>query len=141
MTVRFEEFPDVEAAVGTWFIANDLRSYSSIPKSPTFPLLVVSRLGGTPAVRQALDAPRIQVDVWGETTTKKAEVFDYARTAARWLAELEDQSIEIAGGEIVQVTAVRPELGLQWLPDPATGRPRYIFASRVYARRTAPVTS
>lgn len=141
MMVRFEELPDVEAAVGTWFIAQGLRSYSSIPNNPTWPLLVVMRLGGQPAVPQALDAARIQVEVWGDSSTKKADVFDYARRAARWLNELEDQSVELSNGEVVQVTASRPELGPQWLPDPPTGRPRYIFANRVYARKTSPVTS
>ena len=45
------------------------RVYSSIPSKPTYPLIVVQRLGGIPRTRR-LDAANIQVDVWGTSKVR-----------------------------------------------------------------------
>lgn len=136
--MRYAELPNVEAAVNAVLAAAGLRAYSSSPKrSPVFPHVVTMRLGGTPAERHALDAPRIQVEVWGDRDTSKSAVLDYATAAWLALQEAEGTTVELAGDEDpVFIAAVNPEIGLQWLPDPPTGRPRYIFSLRVYARRS-----
>ena len=134
MTPLVETLPDVEAAVGVILRAGGLRSYSSIPGKGQYPLTVVVRAGGTPAERHALDAPRIQVEAWGDEANTKSEVFDLSREAWRLILEAEGETVE-AAGERVQITGIVPEIGPQWLPDPPTKRPRYLFSLRVYARR------
>lgn len=130
-----EELPNVEAAVNAVLDEAGLRVYSSIPgRSPTYPLIVTMRLGGAPAEKHVLDAPRIQLEAWGMKSTKKNAVLDYARDAWKALLEAEGEIVELANGEAVMLTSVNPEIGLQWLPDPATARPRYVASLRVYAR-------
>jgi hypothetical protein len=134
---RVLDLPNVEAAVNVGLQATGLRAYSSVPaRSPSFPLVVTYRLGGTPAEKHALDAPRIQLEVWGETSTSKSDLLNYARDAWRELLELEGATVELSDGEAVFISSVNPEIGLQWLPDPPTGRPRYIASVRVYARQS-----
>jgi hypothetical protein len=134
---RVLDLPNVEAAVNVGLQATGLRVYSSIPaKSPSFPLVVTFRAGGRPAEKHSIDAPRIQVEVWGETSTSKSELLNYARDAWRELLELEGETVELSDDEAVFISSVDPEIGFQWLPDPPTGRPRYIASVRVYARQS-----
>lgn len=104
------------------------RVYSSIPKSPTFPLAIVKRLGGIPAVERALDSSRIQVDVFGNNKSEARRWCDLARIA---LHEMEGQLFLIDGG---YVSGVEDELGMIFVPDPDTARDRYIIGVRVYTR-------
>lgn len=124
--------PDVEAicatALRTAAIAGG-RVYSSVPKSPTFPMIVVRRDGGTPVVRQRLDAPVIVVEVWG---TSKSEAHDAAQAARVALLALEGTSVTSPSAAVV--VAVNDARGLTWQPDASTGRDRYFFAMSVYAR-------
>ena len=122
------ELPDVEETASRGLANAGLRSYSGIPSTPTFPLCVVSRLGGTPVERHAIDRARIQVDVWGVT---KKSVRDYAEAARRALHALE-ATTDATNGSFVH--AVDDELGLRWLPE--TDRDRYTFAVRITARKT-----
>lgn len=135
---RVETLPNIEAAVNIGLQAAGLRAYSSSPKAATYPHVVSMRLGGTPAEKHALDAARIQLEVWGDNETSKSAVLNYARDAWREVLELEEEIIELSDGERVHITEVAPEIGLQWLPDPPTARPRYIASLRVYARRLDP---
>lgn len=128
-----ERLPDVEAAVGVVLRAAGLRSYSSIPGSPTYPLTVVIRAGGNPGEKHSLDGARIQIESWGDEGTDKGTVYDTARDAWQAMLEAEGEIVE-AAGERVHLTGVEPEIGPQWIPDPPTKRPRYLFSMRVYAR-------
>jgi hypothetical protein len=130
------DLPNVEAAVNIGLQAAGLRAYSSLPKTPTFPSIVTYRAGGRPAEKHALDAPRIQFEAWGDTSTSKTALWNYAREAWREALELEGETVELSDGEAVFISAVEPEIGLQWLPDPPTGRPRYIASFRVTARQS-----
>lgn len=142
-----EELPNVEAAVNTVLHDAELRAYSSIPNRATFPLIVSMRLGGTPAEKHALDAPRIQIEVWGGGKgdpggeTDKSAVLNYGRDAWKALLEAEGDTVELSDGERVALNAVNPEIGLQWLPDPSTGRPRYVASLRIYARQSVRAAS
>lgn len=119
----YDVFPDSEAIVGTWLrdggLAVGQRVYSSIPKTPTFPLITLRRIGGLPAEKHRLDRPMIQVDVWG---TSKSEAQDIAQEARTRLHELEGQSVTGA-----VVAGVADTLGMSFIPDPPTARDRYIF--------------
>lgn len=119
----YDAFPDAEALVGDVLRAAslvvDTRVYSSIPKSPTFPLITLQRIGGTPVERHRLDQPRIQIDVWG---TSKSEAHDIAQAARVAIHEMEGQTFATA-----YVSGVDDAFGLTWFPDPPTARDRYIF--------------
>lgn len=123
--------PDVEAVCIAALRAEPVaggRAYGKVPAEPTFPLLLVQRVGGIPAVPRRLDAARIQVSSYGST---KAEARDTAELARRVLHQSEATTF----AELQAfVTGVDDELGLQWLPDPETMRDRYIFVVTVYAR-------
>lgn len=127
----FTTMPDIEAICSA-AIRNAAivaaRVYSSIPKDPTFPLIVVERIGGTPAIRQRLDAATVQVSVWGGT---KSQAHDAAQAARVALLELEGTAVTDPVAAFV--TAVDDAGGMIWLPDPLTGRDRYLFTVSVYA--------
>jgi len=127
---RYQEFPDAEAVTSVALRAAGLavaqRVYSGIPKVPTYPLLVVQRLGGVPAERHHLDRARIQVDAWANS---KDEAHDAAAEARVALHELEGTSVTSPDAYI---TAVVDSLGLSWAPDPITDRDRYLFAVEIF---------
>jgi hypothetical protein len=134
---RFLPLPNVEAAVNIGLQEAGIRAYSSIPsKGATWPLVVTYRAGGVPAEKHAIDAPRIQLEVWGDTGTSKSAVFNYGREAWLELLDLAGETVELSDGEACFFSAVEPEIGLQWLPDLPTSRPRYIASVRVYARQS-----
>ncbi len=124
--------PDVEAVVIAALRSANVcsgRVYSAVPVTPTWPLATVKRLGGTPTERHRIDSARIQIDVFsdiGDKATARDEA-DAARIAAHELEGTTSSSLNAA------ITAVDDELGLTWLPDPDTGRPRYVFAVTVTA--------
>lgn len=125
-------FPDIEAIASR--IMRDAsitggRVYSSIPASPTYPLTVVRRIGGLPTVAEWLDMGRIQVDVYGNN---KSEARAAAEAARRALHAAEGTIFPVQAGV---VTAVRDDLGLTFLPDPDTGRDRYVFGVAITAHQ------
>ena len=146
---NFVALPDLEAvasvALRTAAISGLAGVHSSIPaKNPIYPLIVVQRVGGTPAVRQYLDRARIQVDVWGGirkdgSAVTKSDILDIAQEARVVLLDMEGQSIHEPVD--VFVTAVEDALGLSWSPDPTSGRDRYVFAMWVYGRALEPDSS
>lgn len=108
--------PEVVALVGA-------RVYTAIPPEPVFPLVRLTRIGGTPAVPAHLDRARLQIEAWG---TSKAQARDLAETVH---AALYDMPGQYPAG---MVTAVEDDLGLTWQPDPDTDRDRYLFGVTVY---------
>lgn len=131
--MRYNPFPDIEAGCISALVGANVAGgnvASRVPASGDFPCVVVRRLGGLPAVERHLDTARIQVDVWADDDAQ-AEARDIADTARRVLHELEGYAI--ADGF---VTAVTDETGLMLLPDPDTGRARYLFSVYVYAHTT-----
>ncbi|MGH2651414.1 MAG: hypothetical protein ACRDHK_09430 [Actinomycetota bacterium] len=128
---RFEVFPDAEAVASVALRAAsitdlEVRVYSSIPKDPTYPLAIVQRLGGNPAERHHLDGPRIQVEVYAESKSQAHDVAALARVA---LFELEGTAVSDPDA---YVTGVEDAVALQWLPDPATDKDRYVFSVYLY---------
>lgn len=124
----YSVMPDLEAVCGRVLREAGIaggRVYSSLPRSPSWPLLVVERLGGVPVEPRRLDAGRIQVSAWG---TSKSDSFDAAELARRTLHETSGSTVQGAF-----ICGVLDELGLTWLPDPATARDRYLFTVVVYA--------
>jgi hypothetical protein len=132
----WEAFPDIEALVGYWLRTQigGSRVYSSIPNNPTWPLVTVKRIGGIPRIETMLDSAHIQLDVWGNN---KSEARDLADNMRRTLHAMQGQKFATASGapDNGYVTAVTDSLGLTFLPDPTTGRDRYIVGVYVYAHR------
>lgn len=131
--VRFRELPDLEAVAATAIRNANItnlaaRVYSSIPaQNAVFPLATVQRISGTPAVREALDAANLQIDVWGGS---KSQARDIAARARVVLLELEGTAVTDPVN--AYITAVEDALGLNWQPDPDTGRDRYLFGVLIY---------
>lgn len=141
MSPLFLALPDVEAAVGKLLrdagVASG-RVYSSIPRTPTYPLLVVQRVGGVPAEKHKLDSASIQIDAWARLPSEASGVGGKAE--ARDLAELARRTLYTNGeGAYVtafdcQITAIEDELGFRFLPDSESKRDRYLFSVRVFAQ-------
>lgn len=130
-----DTFPDAEALIGIILRAASItglssRVYSSIPKAPTYPLITIKRIGGIPAERHRLDRARIQIDVWGNTKSEARDIADAARVA---IFAAEGQTYDETGTEMDGfITCVEDDLGLAFIPDPATARDRYVFGLAIY---------
>lgn len=128
------EAPDMEAVAAVALRSASItgvgtRVYSSIPRDPTYPLITVSRIGGIPAVREALDTANIQIDVWGGTKSEAHDIAARARVVLLTLA-----GTLITSPVRAWISAVEDSLGLTWQPDAVTGRDRYIFGVEMYGR-------
>lgn len=130
--------PDLEAIVAKAIRDLQYRTYSSIPKRPEWPLIVVHRVGGTPAIATTYDEARIQVDVWGGAegdgagAATKSEIQDMSQNARVAIHRL-------AGTKVTEpvpafISSVQDGTGLTWLQDPTTGRDRYFFQVIVMGR-------
>lgn len=128
------EAPDLEAvaaeALRTAAITNlGTRVYSSIPRTPTFPLVTVQRIGGIAAVREYMDTANIQIDVWSENKSQGRDIAARARVVLLSLA-----GTTVTSPVSAWISAVEDTLGLSWQPDQLTGRDRYIFGVLIYGR-------
>lgn len=83
------------------------------------PFVRVSRVGGSEAVREWLDAPRIQFEAYADDQAEAWQVAALVRAAVQQIDRVQhDEGV---------VTAATVLLGPVWLPDPPTDRPRYIL--------------
>lgn len=147
----FNVFPDAEAVVGSALRAVsidgiDERVYTSIPKRPTYPLAIVTRVGGPGGERHYLDGARIQIDVWGsakdtppEDRTPLGDLHDIAQEARVAVLDLEGTSLSDPVSAFVSGT--EDATRIQRLADPVTSRERYFFAVNIYLRATEPLPS
>lgn len=106
------------------------RVYTQLPAEPTFPLVVLHRVAGSPAIQGHLEAARIQFDCWGR---KKIEARQLAATVQAAMFEAERATHPLG-----VVTAVQEALGPLWLPDPARPTARYLLDLVVYAHPLFP---
>jgi hypothetical protein len=129
---------EVTAKVGTrvWAIRK--------PKEPPTvaePYVLVQRLGGTKAVPRRLDAPRIQIDVWGGSEYRAHEAARIIN-AAMWEIHKITAATHPAIVAIGIPTGVDEESGPSWLPDPVdpgnTPRSRFTQTFTVYVHPKDP---
>jgi hypothetical protein len=101
------------------------RITTQLAPNPTYPVVLISRGGGTPAVWQALDEPALQVDVVGGD---KATCSLLMRTVAAAIMAIRNDVV----AEAVLSSAFE-EVGPAWLPDtiPTPPIPRYVARFRV----------
>ena len=131
MPTPVDVFPDAEAAVGTVLrgALTGAGVYSSIPKKPTYPLIVVKRVGGNPITRHRLDAADMQFDVYAESKGAARLLAAQARQA---LYAAEATTVSVVSGNAF-ITGVTDVMGIQWAPDPSNvPLNRYIFSVRVF---------
>jgi hypothetical protein len=116
-------FVDAERYVGEALRAASTgagtRVYSSIPKSPTWPLITLQRIGGMPVDKHRVDRASIQIAVWADTKSAAHDIAQEARVAILRMEGTTPNGAVIAG--------VTDQLGMTWQPDPVTQRDRYIF--------------
>jgi hypothetical protein len=132
--------PDLEAVVRKRIADAGYRAYSSVPNTPTWPIAVVQRQGGSPAVRQYLDSARIQIDVWGgakgdASNVPKSQIQDMMQDIRVQILRLEGTKVTTPVG--AWITAVE-DGGIVWMPDDSTGRDRYMLTVEVYGRSLLP---
>jgi len=140
-------FPDVEGGVRTYLRGYaDLvalvgaRVFFGIPNEPTWPLVVVSRVGGGDDSSDApFDEALVRLDCWGrlyqdtDPTKRHGDkagcraVANAVRSAIADLTHLPATAagVFLAGGSVVADT---------WEPDPDDDRPRYSLLAQITAR-------
>lgn len=134
--------PDLEGGLRTWLRAQAAlsaivgqRVFFGIPKKATettFPLLVVSRVGGALDPSEApVDRPLLQIDVWGSLDAsgngKKAETTALVNTLRSLLAAVRGRTALSADVDAFGFD----EQSCVWLPDPDNDRPRYALTVEV----------
>ena len=123
--------PDVEALV-IWKLNQDLVAvggvHGAFPTDPTYPLVVVVRIGGIPKIGRWLDDATLQVDIWADT---KAEASDLAAIVFANLMETEGtlDTGEVSG----TITGISPAGALRWSTDERNEIPRRTFTVGVTA--------
>lgn len=136
------EWPDVEGGVRAYLRADgDVRAalggsqrvFFGVPTSPTWPLAVVSRVGGGSDTSDVpIDLALIQVDCWGAITT--AGTGDKAGATA--LVNAVRSALEAMGDHTATPTCRLVGADVEsvlWLPDPDNDRPRYALTAEVTA--------
>jgi len=103
------------------------RITSAIPPNPTFPLVLVQRVGGTSLSWNAIDDAAIQIDVYG-AVDKRYDCQKITRTIAGCV-------LAIANDTVTEgvLSSASEEVGPQWVPDNSVvpPLPRYVSRYRV----------
>lgn len=97
---------------------------TKLPGDKALPYVLVQRVGGSEAVREHLDAPRVQVAAYAASQATAWQVAALVR-GALLVADRAEHALGV-------VTGVVGVLGPIWLPDPPTNRPRYVLDVLVY---------
>lgn len=137
------EWPDVEGGVRAYLRADadvqaalggSQRVFFGIPKSPTWPLVVVSRVGGGDDLSDApVDVALIQIDCWGEIDAASGHglksgcttLVNAVRSALTAMTDhVATAACRLVGASVQSVV---------WLPDPSNDRPRYVVTAEVTA--------
>lgn len=124
------KFLDAELAVVNYLRGRNLGTGVTVgtsrpPGTLAGPFVRVNRIGGIPAVKWAVDAPRLQVDTWAATQKLARD------TAVAVEAAMYEMPFNVVG-----VSDVGTDLGLTWQPDDVEtpSQPRYIQGFVVYIR-------
>lgn len=130
----YDVFPNWEGLISS-IIRNAIgtRVYSSLPKTPTYPLIIITRIGGVPLEEHQLDQASIQVRVWGENKKQALELAQAARVALH-----EGEAVTYTVGDDWPVggfiASVKDTTGISWAPDNDTERDGYVFGVSVIGR-------
>jgi hypothetical protein len=133
--------PDAEAIVIARFLNDrtvsdlvDDRVGPVLPPDAVFPFLTVSQATDEVVGWGTVAAAVLDIQAWGNVPTPndsgKEAVSILARTARASLWDRGWVGVQAVGGV---VSGVSERVGIQWLPDPETNRPRYIFQIVLHA--------
>jgi hypothetical protein len=135
------DYPDVEGGIRDYLLADVSVSaatsggFFAIPDTPTFPLFVVSRVGGGDDPSEAaIDRALIQIDVWGPTRQEKrggkaaaTALMNAIRRALHGIRSSTQLNTGVSAYGATVESVVSP-----W--DPHSDRPRYAMTVQVIAR-------
>lgn len=133
MSVAIRELPDLETLIVKVLQADAQLKQLGLkqvvgpesPKNPQWPMIRIHRSGGIAVFAPWLDAGRFQVDIWGrEDTVELRAIASRAYVVLQEMVGVHPQGV---------VNGVEETLGRTYLPDPQTGRPRYVLELRVTA--------
>lgn len=101
------------------------RITTSLSPSPTYPVVLVKRIGGLATAWQQIDGPAFQVEAVGGTRYQCQEI---ARTVRACILAIYNDVVD----EAVLVSASE-EVGIQWIPDTVVvpPLPRYVARYQV----------
>ena len=101
------------------------RITTTLPPKPTYPVVLVQRIGGIAEAWQAIDEPAYQVEVVGGS---RYQCQTLARTVRACILAIRNDTVS----EAVLVSASE-EVGIQWIPDAVVVPPlaRYVARYRV----------
>lgn len=133
-------WPDVEGAARDYLRADagvaalvGARVFFGIPKGAkeaTFPLVVVSRVGGGQATGDApVDVALLQIDCWGSIGTEGNGL----KAGATALVNAVRSSLDAVGTDSTAVLKGANVESVLWLPDADNDRPRYAVTAEVTA--------
>lgn len=132
---EYDVFPNMEGLLSS-IIRNGVtgsRVYSSLPKDPTYPLIIVTRVGGTPLEEHQLDLASVQFRVWGNSKKEALELAQAARVALH-----KGEAVKYVVGEDWPVggtiLSVKDTTGISWAPDNDTEKDGYVFGLSVIGR-------
>lgn len=131
--MTFGQIPDIEKSIVDLLNNNqdiiDIAGANSvsteIPAGATLPRVRISLSGGIPTVQGWLQAPRINIEAWGNN---KEEAFDLINAISLTLMTYENGT-QVNEGTI---TGIRQDTGLAWSPDPDTKTARYLLGFTIY---------
>jgi hypothetical protein len=110
---------DVEAAVRTWVRSRGFTAFFGVNNHGAFPQVVLWKVRGTS------DGSLIQFDVWGGTKADAAQAAGALASALSGMSTYDTNGVRLHGADVVNDG--------QWLPDPATDKPRYVVEATVTA--------
>lgn len=129
--------PDAELAViqylrsrteVTALVPSD-RITTTLPPQPTYPVVLVQRIGGLATAWQQIDEPALQVEVVGGSRYQCQQL---ARTVRACLLAIRNDTV--AEGTLVSGTE---EVAIQWMPDMVVvpPLPRFVARYRVFIHK------
>jgi Protein of unknown function (DUF3168) len=98
------------------------RITTAFPPNPVFPLVQIQRIGGKSLVKEYVDEPSIQVDVYGGTQEQCSLIMRTVRAAILAIQnDIVSEGVLVSGFE---------ETGPAWLPDTVPTPPLSRFVAR-----------
>lgn len=105
------------------------RITTTLPSQPTYPVVLVQRIGGLAAAWQQIDEPALQVEVVGGSRYQCQQL---ARTVRACLLAIRNDTV----AEATLVSGAE-EVAIQWMPDMVVvpPLPRFVARYRVFIHK------
>lgn len=133
MALPITVLPDAELAVIQYLrsrtevtsLVPAARITTTLPTEPTYPVILVKRIGGLAKAWQQIDEPALQVEVVGGSRYQCQQI---ARTVRACLLAIFNDTVTEA-----VLASASEEVGIQWIPDTVVvpPLPRYVARYQV----------